>query len=86
MYFLLYQQHHSHAMLYSCERASTDTEEKKLLNKVIILVFFAHKKFLYSFIKLQLNNWCHMDYFKGLLHPKMKIWSLITYPHVVPNP
>ncbi len=24
--------------------------------------------------------------FKGLLHPKMKILSLITYPHVVPNP
>ncbi len=23
---------------------------------------------------------------KGLLHPKMKILSLITYPHVVPNP
>ncbi len=24
--------------------------------------------------------------FKGLLHPKMKILSLITYPYVVPNP
>ncbi len=24
--------------------------------------------------------------FKGLLHPKMKMLSLITYPHVVPNP
>ncbi len=23
---------------------------------------------------------------KGLLHPKMKISSLITHPHVVPNP
>ncbi len=28
-----------------CECASkTDTEEKKLLNKVVIFVFFAHKK------------------------------------------
>ncbi len=26
------------------------------------------------------------QYVKGLLHPKMKILSLITYPHVVPNP
>ncbi len=24
--------------------------------------------------------------FKGLLHPKIKILSLITYPYVVPNP
>ncbi len=23
---------------------------------------------------------------KGLLNPKIKILSLITYPHVVPNP
>ncbi len=44
---------------YSCERTSkTDTEEKKLLNKVIIFVFFARKKYSRSFITLQLN---HMD-------------------------
>ncbi len=24
--------------------------------------------------------------FKALLHPRMKMLSLITYPHVVPNP
>jgi len=24
-------------------------------------------------------------YFKGLVHPKMKILSLITHPHVVPD-
>ncbi len=30
--------------MYSCERMlKTDTEEKKLLNKTIILVFFVHK-------------------------------------------
>ncbi len=29
------------------ERASTDTEEKKLLNEDCIFVFFAHKKFSY---------------------------------------
>ncbi len=23
---------------------------------------------------------------KGIVHPKMKIMSLITYPHVIPNP
>ncbi len=26
-----------------------------------------------------------VNIFKGLLHPKMKILSLITYPHVDPN-
>ncbi len=30
--------------MYSCERMlKTDTEEKKLLNKAIIFVFFVHK-------------------------------------------
>ncbi len=28
----------------------------------------------------------HLPVLKGLLHTKMKILSLITYPHVVPNP
>ncbi len=26
------------------------------------------------------------DIIKGIVHPKMKILSLITHPHVVPNP
>ncbi len=47
------------ALWYSCECASTDTEEKKLLNKVVIFVFFAHKKHYRSFIKLRLNHRCH---------------------------
>ncbi len=29
--------------------------------------FFAHKKFSRSFIKLQMNHWCHMDYFNDVL-------------------
>ncbi len=58
-----------HALWYfSREHVSkTDREEKKLLNKVIILVFFAHKKYSRSFITLQLNHWCHMDYFNDVL-------------------
>ncbi len=56
------------ALWYSRECAlKTDTEEKKLLNKVIIFVFFAHKKYSHSFIKLQLNHWCHIDYFNDVL-------------------
>ncbi len=52
---------------YCHERVpNTDTKEKKLLNKVIF-VFFAHKKYSHSFIKLQLNHWCHMDYFNDVL-------------------
>ncbi len=39
----------------------------QLLNKVIIFGFFAHKKYSCSFIKLWLNPWCTMDYFKDVL-------------------
>ncbi len=28
---------------------------------------------------------CHILAFKGIFHPKMKILSVITHPHVVPN-
>ncbi len=42
-------------------------EEKKLLNKVIIFVFFSHKKYSCSLITLRLNNWCHIDYFNDVL-------------------
>ncbi len=45
----------------------TDLEEKKSLNQVVIFVFFAHKKYSRSFIKLRLNHWCHMDYFNDVL-------------------
>ncbi len=39
----------------------------ELLNKVVIFVFFAYKKYSRSFVKLRLNPWCHMDYFTDLL-------------------
>ncbi len=53
-------------VLWPERMSKTDTEEKKLMNKVI-LVFFAHKKYSCSFIKLRLNHWCHMDYFNDVL-------------------
>ncbi len=31
-------------------------------------------------------KFCENWGFKGIVHPKMKILSLITHPHVVPNP
>ncbi len=59
---------HTHASWYSPELTlKIDEEEKKWLNKVIIFVFFAHKKYSRSFIKLRLNHWCHMDYFNDVL-------------------
>ncbi len=65
---LLHQQHYTHASWYSCEHTTkNDTEEKKLLNKVVIFVFFAHKKYSRSFITLRLYHWCHMDYFNDVL-------------------
>ncbi len=39
----------------------------ELLNKVIIFVLFAYKKYPCSFIQLRLNPWCHMDYFTDVL-------------------
>ncbi len=47
--------------------SKTDMEEKRLLNKVVIFVFFAHKKYSRSFMVEQLNHWCHMDYFNDAL-------------------
>ncbi len=35
----------------------------ELLNKVVFFVFFVHKKYFRSFVKLQLNHCCPMDYF-----------------------
>ncbi len=32
------------------------------------------------------NTLIRFQGFKGLLHPKIKILSLIIHPHVVPNP
>ncbi len=40
---------------------------EKMLNKVVIFVFFVHKKYSHSFIKSWLNHWCHMDYFNDVL-------------------
>ncbi len=34
----------------------TDRKEKKLLNKVVVFVFFVHKKYSCNFIKLGLNH------------------------------
>ncbi len=38
-----------------------------MLNKVVIFVFFAHKKYSRNFVKLRLNHWFHIDYFNDLL-------------------
>ncbi len=64
--WLLRQQHHMYASWYSCEWQRTDAEKKKSFNIVVILVFFEHKTYSHSFIKLRLNHWCHMDYFNNV--------------------
>ncbi len=75
---VLRQQHHAHA-LFTCRKSMCvrrDTlqncaivwlGEEELLNKVVLFVFFAHKKYSRSFIKLSLKHWCHMDYFNDVL-------------------
>ncbi len=58
---------HAYMSWYSHKHTSkTDVQEKKLLNKVIIFVFFAHKKYSHSFIKMMVEplmllglfEWC----------------------------
>ncbi len=49
--------------------------KKKLLNKVIILVFFAHKKYSHSFITSLLNHWCHMNYFNNVITTFLGPWT-----------
>ncbi len=45
---------------------SVDSAHMRIINYVVI-VFFAHKKYSRSFIKLRLNPWCHMDCFTDVL-------------------
>ncbi len=44
-----------------------DWHEGEEILKVVIFVFFAHKKYSCSFLKWRLNHWCHMDYFNDIL-------------------
>ncbi len=43
----------------------------------------------FSLVVQEKANWLMISFnttVKGIVHPKMKILSLITHPHVVPNP
>ncbi len=58
--------------------------------KLIIILIIAKSSLPYEPINLQIyvmwlviSEW---KLFKGLVHPKIKILSLITHPHVVANP
>ncbi len=49
----------------------------KLLNKDVIFVLFACKKYYCSFITLQLNHWWQMDYFDNVFHTFLSLDSVI---------
>ncbi len=53
-------------MWYSPKWRRGDVEETNCW-KVVIFVFFAHKKYSRSFVKLRLNHWSQMDYFIDVL-------------------
>ncbi len=60
----------AHALWYSFHNGGALQQTgwgEELLNKVIILVFFAHKTYSCSFVKLQSNPWCYMDNFIDVL-------------------
>ncbi len=40
----------------------------ELLNKVVIFIFFAYKKYYRCFITVRLNHWWQMDYFDDVFH------------------
>ncbi len=40
----------------------------ELLNKIVIFIFFAYKKYSRRFIKFKLNHWWQMDYFDDAFH------------------
>ncbi len=61
-----YKEYHDRCSLHN-GGAPVQTGWEELLNKVFIFVFFAHKKYFRSFIKLQLNPWCDMDCFTDVL-------------------
>ncbi len=57
-------------VIYVCDALQNSTigwSGDKLLNTGVIFVFFAHKNYSSSFLKLQLNQWYHMDYFNDVL-------------------
>ncbi len=58
---------HECIVILSTMAACRSRQDEELLNKVIIFVFFVHKKYFRSFVKLWLNHWHHMDYFTDVL-------------------
>ncbi len=54
-------------MWYSPKSCYRVTWGDELLNKVVIFVFSAHKRYSRSFVKLHLNHWCYVDYFNDFL-------------------
>ncbi len=54
----------------------------KLLNKVVIFIFYVHKKYSRSFVKVRLNLWFHMDCFNDVLATfliRLRLSNLITF-------
>ncbi len=66
---VLHQQHYAYTLFLRSDQSMHMSMRRgnKLLNKVVIFVFFAHKKYSRSFVKLWLNHWCHMDHFSNVL-------------------
>ncbi len=60
---------HTHVLWYCRELCRGLTQKRQhFIEEVIIFVFFTHKKYSRSFIKLRLNHRCHMDYFNNVLN------------------
>ncbi len=57
----------------NCYIQGPETYSSKDIVKIVhvtifeMFVFFAHKKYSRSFIKVRLNHWCHMEYFNDVL-------------------
>ncbi len=51
----------------------------ELLNKVVIFIFLAYKKYSRRFIKLRLNHWWQTDYSDNALHTFLSLDSVFTW-------
>ncbi len=58
----------AHACVMVLSKMAEDGNSgRRIVEKNVLFVFFAHKKYSRSFAKLKLSHWCHMDYFIDVL-------------------
>ncbi len=82
--------HHTHS--YIVHLHVTESILRDCLCDINMSIYYKQQKTLTANYIYSWGDWTDFllfgssIYLKGILHPKMKILSFFTYPHVVPNP